>query len=49
MVFLFLILLSSCGVKGPPKMPAGSSVPSVEEEHPDLKLKPGTIFPNKAP
>lgn len=44
-----LILLGSCGVKGPPKAPKGASIPSIEEAHPDLKLKPGTMYPVKAP
>jgi len=47
--WLALILVTACGVKNAPKAPSGSSIPSIEEQHPDLQLKPGTIYPNKAP
>jgi hypothetical protein len=38
-LYIFLILLSSCGVKGDPSAPKGSSLPSVLENYPDIKTQ----------
>lgn len=40
---LILFLLISCGVKSPPIAPKSSSIPSIEEQNPDLGLNPGDI------
>jgi hypothetical protein len=48
-IWLALLFASACGVKGAPRAPEKSTIPSIEEAHPDLQLPPGKIYPNKAP